>query len=154
MKDIIRNKLQRGSLLMRYKRMIHDRTIFLLIISMTMTMVFFILGVVFFLSVHDERKMTFHYQQEKEIVFVGNEEILDNEMITDETGREYQIDKLVDRTPVKKEVEEVIENLCSTKNANISMEIDCSAGMAGKYQKVKIYLNQAEDICEKIAKKY
>ena len=119
---------------MRYKRMIHDRTIFLLIISMTMTMVFFILGVVFFLSVHDERKMTFHYQQEKEIVFVGNEEI--------------------DRTPVKKEVEEVIENLCSTKNANISMEIDCSAGMAGKYQKVKIYLNQAEDICEKIAKKY
>ena len=44
---------------MRYKRMIHDRTIFLLIISMTMTMVFFILGVVFFLSVHDERKMTF-----------------------------------------------------------------------------------------------
>lgn len=139
---------------MRYKRMIHDRTIFLLIISMTMTMVFFILGVVFFLSVHDERKMTFHYQQEKEIVFVGNEEILDNEMITDETGREYQIDKLADRTPAKKEVEEVIENLCSTKKANISMEIDCNAGMAGKYQKVKIYLNQAEDICEKIAKKY
>lgn len=33
---------------MRYKRMIHDKTIFLLIISMTMTMVFFILGVVFF----------------------------------------------------------------------------------------------------------
>ncbi len=126
--------LKEGDFIMRYKRMIHDKTIFLLIISMTMTMVFFILGVVFFLSVHDERKMTFHYQQEKEIVFVGNEEI--------------------DRTPAKKEVEEVIENLCSTKNANISMEIDCNAGMAGKYQKVKIYLNQAEDICEKIAKKY
>ena len=114
--------LKEGDFIMRYKRMIHDKTIFLLIISMTMTMVFFILGVVFFLSVHDERKMTFHYQQEKEIVFVGNEEI--------------------NRTPAKKEVEEVIENLCSTKNANISMEIDCNAGMAGKYQKVKIYLNE------------
>ena len=121
---------------MRYKRMIHDRTIFLLIISMTMTMVFFILGVVFFLSVHDERKMTFHYQQEKEIVFVGNEEILDNEMITDETGREYQIDKLADRTPAKKEVEEVIENLCSTKcQYKYGNRLQCRNG--GKISKSK-----------------
>ena len=139
---------------MRYKCMIHDKSIALLIVSIAMTLAFFIFGVVFYLSVHDEGEMTFHYRQEKEVVLVGNEEVAESEMIIDEDGGEYEIDKFVDHTPAKSEVEKIIENLCGKKNLNISMEIDCNTGMSGKQEKVKIYLNHAEDVCERITKKY
>lgn len=139
---------------MKYKSILHDKSILLLIISIAMTVSFFTFGVVFYLSVHDEGKMDFHYKNEKDFILVGREEISENETVVDEDGAEYEVDKLVDHTPAKNKVENVIENLCGIKNCNVSMDVECNVGSAGELGKVKIYFNHAEDVSEKLMQEY
>lgn len=139
---------------MKYKRIIHDKSIFLLILSVTMTLAFFTFGVIFYLSVHDDGKMNFHYENEKVIMLVGREEISETETAIDENGNEYEIDKFVDFTPPKNEVENVIENLCGINHCNVSIDVECNVGPAREQGKAKIYLNHAEDVSERLMQDY
>lgn len=139
---------------MKYKRIIHDKSIFLLILSVTMTLAFFTFGIVFYLSVHDDGKMDFHYENEKVIMLVGREEISETETAIDENGNEYEIDKFVDFTPPKNEVENVIENLCGINHCNVSIDVECNVGPAREQGKAKIYLNHAEDVSERLMQDY
>ncbi len=139
---------------MKYKSILHDKTILLLILSIAMTLAFFTFGVVFYLSMHDEGRMDFHYKNEKDIILVGREESSETETVIDENGAEYELDKLVDHTPAKNEVEAVIENLCGIHTCNVSMDVACNIGTAGEQGKVKIYFNHAEDVSERLMQEY
>ena len=139
---------------MKYKHIIHDKSIFLLILSIAMTLAFFTFGVAFYLSMHEEGKIDFHYKYEKNFVLVGRENISESETVIDENGVEYEIDKLVDDTPAKNDVESVIDTLCGIKNCNVSMEVLCNVGPAGKPENIKIYLNHAEEVSERLMQEY
>lgn len=147
-------KLQKGGPNMKYKHIIHDKSIFLLIFSIAMTLAFFTFGVVFYLSVHEEGSMDFHYENEKDFILVGREESSQSETVVDENGTEYEIDKRIDYTPAKNTVETMITYLCGIKNCNVSMDAMCTVGPANKPETVKIYFNTAEDVSEKLMQEY
>lgn len=100
-----------------------------------MTLTFFTFGVVFYLSVHDDGKMDFHYENEKVIMLVGQEEISETETVID--GNEYEIDKFVDFTPPKNEVENVLENLCGINHCNVSIDVECNVELHVNREKQK-----------------
>ncbi len=123
---------------MKHRKIIHDKSIYLIVISIAMTLAFFIFGVFIYLSVHDSEMFDFHYENEKTFTLVGQEEVSET----------------IDNTPTKDKVENIIRYLSNMVNCNVSIDAESMVGSAGETRILKIYLNQGEEVSEQLQKKY